>query len=793
MRRISFFWRRGIWSLLSIGLFFTVLGVAALVVLEVRLPDVTSLKQVELQVPLRIFTQDKKLIAEYGDKRRIPVQLADVPQTLIDALLATEDRRFFDHPGVDIIGLARAVVAVVRSGAKSQGGSTITMQVARNFFLNRKKTYVRKINEILLAINIDWQLSKKKILELYLNKIYFGHRAYGVAAAAQVYYGKTLQELTLAQMAMLAGLPKAPSRINPLSNPVLALKRRSHVLQRMLAEEMITQEAFDEANATPLTASFHERTIDLEAPYVADMVRQALVSRLGETVYTQGLHVITTIDSQLQLAANSALQKTLMEYDKRHGYRGAINNLGAPSNSTLKQWLEALKALPTIAHLQPAAVSSVAYRSAEILLQNGEITRLNWEGIQWARKPLKQGFLGRRPEQASDVLRVGDVIYVVPDPTLQWRLSQLPDVEGALVSLDPKNGAIKALIGGFSFEKSEFNRATQAMRQPGSSFKPFIYAAALTKGYTLASIINDAPVVKDDPSQETLWRPQNNSRQFYGPTRLRVGLIRSRNLVSIRLLEDIGIEYTLSFLNRLGFNTESMPRTLSLALGSLTLTPVQLAAGYAIFANGGYKITPYLIHTIKNSRGDVVLNTKPLQACLQCVDEQQTEIAIPESQRAQRVLSPQVAYLISLGLQDAIQHGTGRRARSLKRNDLAGKTGTTNGQKDAWFAGFNQQLVTVAWVGFDSPESLYEYGAMVALPMWIEYMGSALRGFPEIKRGVPSNLVNVRIDPKTGLLAANNQVNAIFETFRREHVPVQQALSVNATGESGSEEGEPLF
>lgn len=773
MARFSYFWRKGLWTLFSIGLMFFFAACVMYIYLESQLPDVDTLKSVQLQVPLRIFTQDKKLIAEYGEKRRIPVDYEAVPKLLVQAILSTEDQRFFEHPGVDPMGIARAGVELLRTGRKSQGGSTITMQVARNFFLTRKKTFLRKFNEILLAIKIDNEFSKEKILELYLNKIYLGNRAYGVAAAAKVYYGKKLNELTLAQMAMIAGLPQAPSSQNPISNPVAAKKRRNHVLERMYEEGHIEKAAYEEAISAPITASYHVKRIEVHAPYVAEMIRQSLYNHFGEEAYNKGYHVYTTIDSRLQQAANDALEKSLLAYTKRHGYRGRIGQINLEEANDTIQLKEALKPFVKVGGLTPAVVTKLQNQRIQATIQTGESVEVSWDGLKWARPALAKGYLGRAPQEASDIVKKGDVVYLVHEG--QWHLSQLPEVEGAIVSLSPQNGAIKALAGGFNFYRSKYNRATQATRQPGSSFKPFIYAAALSKGFTLASLINDAPIVVEDPSQANLWRPHNDNYQFYGPTRLRTGLIRSRNLVSIRLLEAIGVDNTIPFLERFGFDKETLPNSLSLALGSLTLTPLQLASGYAVFANGGYKVDPHLIDKITDSQDSVIIHTLPRTACAQACD------TLPDNQKAPEVVTPQVAYLINSALKDVIQNGTGRGAKVLNRRDIAGKTGTTNDQMDAWFSGFNAQYVTTVWVGYDNPKSLHEYASRVALPLWVDYMREALKGQKESTLPIPRGLTSVRIDPKTGLRTRDLK-KGVFELFRNENVPdYQEETTVKQT------------
>lgn len=768
MTKSAYFLRKGLWTLFSL-FFVLIIGVSFLYLyLESQLPDVDSLKTVRLQVPLRIYTQDGKLIQEYGEKRRIPVTYDEIPKTLVYALLATEDQRFFEHPGVDVFGLGRATLRMIRTGTKSQGGSTITMQVARNFFLTRKKTFLRKFNEILLAIKIDRELSKEKILELYLNRIYLGNRAYGVAAAAYTYYGKTLKELNLAEMAMIAGLPQAPSTQNPIINPKAAKKRRDHVLERLLEEKYITEEQYKEAVSQPVVAKYHGINIEVHAPFVAEMIRQSLYDNFGAKAYTRGYNVYTTIVSDKQTAANQAVFDQLMAYDRRHGYRGAVTNVGKPSDTSPAAIDKLLNTHPTLQHLEPAVIATVSDKSATAYTRHGKSITIAWEGMSWARPALKRGWMGKSPVNAKQVVSVGDIVYVSQQEK-GWYLSQVPQVEAALVALNPKDGALEALVGGFSFEKSKFNRATQSIRQPGSSFKPFLYAAALNKDYTLATLINDAPIVVDTPGQPKLWRPHNDKMTFNGPTRLKEALVRSLNMVSIRILDDLGFDYTIDFATHFGFRKKQMPRALPLALGSLSVSPIDLTTAYAVFANGGYKIEPYLIDRITDNDGEILLKATPAIVCDPCEQDKEHPMTL-----APRVIPADVAFLMYTAMRDVIQHGTARAAMVLNRKDIAGKTGTTNDQVDTWFAGFNPDLVAVVWVGYDTPQSLHEYAAGLALPLWIEFMKVALNKQPEKFLPQPDNVVAVRIDPKSGLLAPENQPNAIVEYFREGDVPTEE-------------------
>lgn len=781
LKKISYFWKSGLWALLS--LLFVVITVVVILYAyaQSQLPDVASLKTIELQVPLQIFTKDGLLIQEYGEKRRIPIPYDQIPPTLVHAVLATEDQRFFEHPGVDIMGLGRAAISMIQTHRKSQGGSTITMQVARNFFLNSKKTFLRKFNEIMLAIKIDQELSKEKILELYLNQIYLGNRAYGVGAAAQVYYGKALQDLNIAQLAMIAGLPQAPSSHNPIINPLASKKRRNHVLERLYEEKYISKEQYQEALQQPLTEQYHGPHSEVYAPYVAEMIRLSLVEHFGQEAYTRGYKVYTTVDSRLQTTANHVTAEHLLTYDRRHGYRGPIGKISPFSSPNIRN--QKLHQYAAIGDLQPMVILTVDQRSATAVNKNNQTVTLAWDGISWARPELKKGFVGRAPTSAHNVLAVGDVVYVSCQQD-HCILSQNPDAEVALVALNPSDGGIEALVGGFNFGKSKFNRATQSERQPGSSFKPFLYAAALNKGYTLATVINDAPIVIRDPSQPE-WRPHNDNLKFGGPTRLKTALTLSRNLVSIRILDDIGVEYTIDYATRFGFRKETFPHTLSLALGTLSVTPMDLTAAYAIFANGGYKVEPYLIDRITNTKGHVLLQAKPTQA-----PNEQTEISADVL--APRVITAETAFLMNTALQNVIQHGTASAARVLNRQDIAGKTGTTNDQMDAWFAGYNRDLVVTTWIGFDNPQPLHEYAASLALPVWIDFMKTALHGKPEHSLTEPPGIVSLGINPDNGLRARPNRINTITEYFMETELPPMDEEQSSSPGNQHDTE-ESLF
>ena len=813
---------RALGILVLLAVLAAALGVGSIYwYLAPKLPSAEILRDVHLQVPLRVYTRDHKLLAEFGEKRRTPLRLDEVPERLVQAILAGEDNRFFEHPGVDWQGLTRAVLYLVRTGEKGPGGSTITMQVARNFFLSREKTYIRKLNEILLALKIEREFTKDEILELYVNKIFLGQRAYGVGAAAQVYYGVPVAELTLPQLAMIAGLPKAPSRFNPVADPKQAVVRRNYVLRRMLDLGYIAQDEHDEARDGPVTAKVHGLAVEVEAPYVAEMVRARMEEMYGSDVYTAGYKVYTTLDGRLQGAADAALRQALLEYDARHGFRGSERHVASGEEAEPPQ--DVLEDIPDVGGLVPAVVTSADERTVAAWARNAGRVEIGFESMEWARPYIDENRRGDEPKGADAVLKAGDVIRVRRTGD-GWSFAQVPKVEGALVSLDPDDGSIVALTGGFDFYRSKFNRATQAERQPGSSFKPFIYSAALEYGYTPASIINDAPVVFEDESLTSAWRPENYGGKFFGPTPLRTALYKSRNLVSIRLLREIGIDFALDHIARFGIDVASLPRGLSLALGSGGLTPLELATGYCVLANGGYAVEPYFIQRVLDGDDALVFAADPLVVCRDCDGEEATTApastatadgggagsAAPSAEsvagsatersryvrRAPRVLEARNAWLMYSLMRDVIRRGTGRKARVLERDDLAGKTGTTNDLYDAWFSGFSPGLVATAWIGFDEfrPLGQRETGARAALPMWIAYMKEALEGVRQREIQPPEGIVTVRIDPETGELAGASHEGAVFESFRTERVP-KNRVAERTTGEEpgGATVQEKLF
>ncbi|MFD1382724.1 penicillin-binding protein 1A [Rhodanobacter aciditrophus] len=764
-----------------------------------RIPTVEEMKAIELKIPLRIYTRDEQLVGEYGEQRRTPLSYDDIPKDLENAVLAAEDSNFYHHPGVDIMGLLRAVYQLVSTGEIQGGGSTITMQVARNYFLSFEQTFTRKFTEIFISLKMEQQLSKHEILELYMNKIYLGKRAYGFEAAAQVYYGKSLSELDLAQYAMIAGLPKAPSRFNPVVNPSRALIRRNWILQRMLSLDMIDKESYQAAVESPITAKNYGIQPDVDANYVAEMVRSELYETYGEALYSEGLVVYTTINSKRQKDANKAIYDGVLSYDERHGYRGTIETRTELVEESVEDQQEALKEHSNVPSWVMALVLEVSDTTALVRLENGEQFELPWDAINWAAPYLSADSRGKKPETVGDVLVVGDVIQLRPDSDTVWRLAQTPAVQSALVSLDSKDGAIESLVGGFNYFSNKFNRVTQSKRQPGSNFKPFIYSAALNQGYTAATVINDAPVVFHDTNLAQAWRPTNDGGKFYGPTRLRQALYRSQNIVSVRLLDQMGISSTLEFLKNFGFDPNELPRNLSLSLGSANLSPLQIASGYSVFSNGGFKVQPYLIDRVEDRYGNIIFQANPTTVCKTCTllekstpDEQQmglfnTLSGFESLPVAPRVLDPEISYIIYDIMRDVITKGTGRRARVLNRDDIAGKTGTTNDGRDAWFSGYNGDIVTSVWTGFDdmSPLGRGEWGGSASLPTWINYMRPALAELPKSYIDKPSSLVTVRIDPLTGERALPGQKDAIFEIFRKEHVPAQRSIAAPISESTG--------
>ncbi|WP_354691516.1 peptidoglycan glycosyltransferase/peptidoglycan DD-transpeptidase MrcA [Phytobacter sp. RSE-02] len=805
--------------------------------IEPQLPDVATLKDVRLQIPMQVYSADGELIAQYGEKRRIPLTLNQIPPEMVKAFVATEDSRFYEHHGVDPVGIFRAASVALFSGHASQGASTITQQLARNFFLSPERTLMRKIKEVFLAIRIEQLLNKDEILELYLNKIYLGYRAYGVGAAAQVYFGKPVDQLTLSEMAVIAGLPKAPSTFNPLYSLDRATARRNVVLARMLSEGYISQTQYDQARGEAIDADYHAPEITFSAPYLSEMVRQEMVNRYGDKAYEDGYRVYTTITRKVQLAAQDAVRNNVMDYDMRHGYRGPSNVLWKPGESAWdsKKITDTLKALPTYGPLEPAVVTAANAQEATAMLGDGTSVSLHMDGMRWARPYRSDTAQGPTPRKVTDVVLAGQQIWVRM-VNEGWWLAQVPDVNSALVSINPHDGAVLALVGGFDFNQSKFNRATQALRQVGSNIKPFLYTAAMDKGLTLASILNDVPISRWDAGAGSDWRPKNSPDEYAGPIRLRQGLGQSKNVVMVRAMRAMGVDYAAEYLQRFGFPAQNIVHTESLALGSASFTPMQVARGYSVMANGGFLIDPYFITKIENDQGNVLFETRPKVACAECnipviygdtpksdvlenkdmenvaisQEQQNPSIPMPQLEQANQdlvvksggqeyaphVISTPLSFLIKSALNSNIfgepgWQGTGWRAgRDLKRNDIGGKTGTTNSSKDAWFSGYGPGVVTSVWIGFDDHRrdlgrtsasgaikdqiSGYEGGAKSAQPAWDAYMQVVLNGVPEQPLTPPPGIVTVNIDRSTGQLASGGSSRQ--EYFIDGTQPTQQAV-----------------
>ena len=746
-----------------------------------EVPDAAELREIRTQMPLAVYSRDGKLIAQIGEQRRVPVAWEEIPPQLVDAFLAAEDDRFFEHPGVDWQGLVRAAISNVSAGGVREGGGTITMQLARNTVLTNERTLRRKLKEVFLALRLEREFSKQEILTLYLNRIFLGQRAYGVGAAAQVYFDKRPAELTLAEAALVAGLPRSPSLDNPVASVTRARDRRAYVLRRMVETGKISEADRAAADAVPVEARIHGPIVELNAPYVAEMARLEMVQRFGDAALTEGYRVTTTVDSRLQAAADAAARRTLLAYDRRHGYRGAAARLDAGALDDPKALADALREYPGRGGLAVGVVESVQDRSAIVRRRDGIAIELGWDDLSWARPALPDDVLGPAPKTAGDIVAPGDVVYLEPLPEGRHRLAQVPAVAGALVALEPRDGAIVALVGGFDFGGSKYNRAVQAKRQPGSAFKPFVYSAALERGFTPASLINDAPIVIEGGAGTEEWRPQNITKRFYGPTPLREALVRSRNLVSIRLLRATGIGPALRHISAFGFGPGALPANLTLALGTGQVTPLDMARGFAVFANGGFRVTPYLIERVTDSQDLEVYAAAPEVACADCPDEP----AAPQA------ISPANAFVMTDVMTDVIQRGTATSAKSLGRNDLAGKTGTTNDRRDAWFVGFNADYVAAAWVGFDQERSLgdNEEGGRTALPMWTGFMEEALRDRPEHRLPEPPGVVRMWVDRGTGRPTSAGAGGAVFEAFLESHVP--QTGSTLEADEVGAESVDP--
>ena len=750
------------------------LGLAsAFLYLDPQIPSTENYTRYSFKTPLRIYTEDGALIAEFGD-RLIPIKLADVPQSFVDALLNTEDKRFYDHFGIDLISFTNDFINLLTFPEERTGASTITMQLAKVVSFSPKQEFIRKFKEMLLALKVEQELSKEQILELYVNIMSFGKRAYGLQAAAHTYYGKPVDELNLAQLAMLAGIMKKPSGGNPINGPEWALERRNLVLLRMLQQGSVTEDEYRSARAAPITAAQFNPEIDLPAPYPAEWVRQQLEKQYGADLYS-GFVAYTTLDAEHQAAAQRAVRAGLLSYDRRHGYRGPEGRADPDAPAA-----EALAGFHVVSGLEPAVVVAVEERAITVRRQDDALVKIEWGGLRWAREFLGTDALGRLPSEAADVAAVGDVVRIESDDG--WQLRQVPEIQGALVSLDPRTGAVRALVGGWNFHAQQFNHALQGTRQPGSGFKPFVYSAALEQGVTPATVFWDAPLVFEDANLETTYRPRNDSGDYRGPMPLRQALYQSRNAVSIRVMQRIGAKSIIDHASQFGFDTSTMPRNTQLAIGggTITLAPIDMAAGYAAFANGGFRIEPHIIKRVERLDGGVVLEPRHAQACDPCPAP---ETGVPAPEPAPRAISERNAFIMDSMLRDVIRRGTGRRARALDRTDIAGKTGTTDLARDTWFNGYHPNLVATAWVGFSDPRpaGVREYGSSTALPIWIDYMREALADEPEVTRPIPEGVVSVKVGPGSGQTSAAGNSKATFEYFFADKVPRQARRGVTPT------------
>jgi penicillin-binding protein 1A len=775
------------------------------------LPRAEELRDIKIQIPLQVYSRDGRLLAEFGEMKRTPVAYEDIPPLLIRAVLAAEDEHFFEHPGVDYRGVIRGLLNELTPNGNTVGGSTITQQVTRTLNVLQRsglssgvQRFVQKFKEWILAFRIEREFTKQEILELYLNTYFFGQRSYGVATAARTYFGKDLSELTVSEVAILAGIPQRPADLNPIASPERAATRRSYVLRRMFETGAIDEQQYQTAMAEPVVARRFEAPNQIRAPYVAEMVRAEMIRRFGPAAYTAGLKVTTTIDSRLQVAANRAIHDTLMAYDERHGYRGPLAHVQLPPPA------------PGGADREHGSALADPDGLRAQLVAEGE-QPIDFEAVSWAAPFLTDENVGAKPTTVAQVLHVGDIVRFRRSADGRWRLAQIPEVQGAFVSVDPFDGAIVALNGGFDFFLNNFNRATQSRRQPGSSFKPFVYSAGFDHGFTPATVVTDAPPdIGYQPSLERVWKPENFGSKYYGDVRLRFALLESLNSVSIRLLQRIGVPTAVEHVHRFGFDATAVPEDLSLALGAGGVAPLDLVEGYAVFANGGYRVKPYFIDRVTMSNGEPLYSAQP-QICAECNTPRETpppanpvaELVgditqlYPAQLAAPRVISPQNAYLMTDMMQDVLRTGgTGSRAgRALKRGDLAGKTGTTNEGRDTWFVGFNADIVAAAWVGFDQvrPLGAYEQGGVTAIPMWIDYMRTALTG-KEHLLARPPGIVEYRINPTTGLIASDGAPNSLFEKFDIDNVPDREPDAVASPFtqlEPGTtparSSGEPIF
>jgi penicillin-binding protein 1A len=785
-------------TLITLGAIYAL--ICAYIYLEPSLPSVSAMKNNELQVPLRVYTSGGELIAQIGEQRRNPVNYEQIPLIVRQAFIAAEDDRFFEHHGFDWQGVLRSVFVNLTS-RETQGGSTITMQAARSAFLTQDRDWRRKLQETFVTYRLEREFTKQEILALYLNVIFFGQRAYGVAAAAETFFGKQLDELTLGEAATLARVPQSPSKFNPITNPAGAAERRGYVLRRMRELGYIDPAAAEAASHEVVRAKAHAALADVEAPYIAEMVRLEILRRFGATAQDAGYKVYTTIDGRLQKAANRALRIGLVDYSRRQGWHGAKNRVELASTENSEALEALLDEYGSVGLLKPALVISVADKQARVYVKGAGLANIEWPGMSWAKRRTSELALGPDPKSAGEILARGDVVYVVPasKPEGPVELAEVPEAESALVALDPNNGAVLSLVGGFDYFEGQgkYNRVIQARRQPGSGFKPFMYAAAMAGAFTPASMILDAPIIMDDPNLEEVWRPENSGGGFRGPMRLREALVQSRNLVSIRLLKELGIAPVIDYVQNFGFRKDQLPNNLTLALGSMAATPMEVATGFTVFANGGFKVEPFYIDRIEGPAGEIVYAADPRTVCAECVSPVETfsqaerkknaEVSatiVPPTplapgsrttQPAERVISPQVSFLMNDIMKDVITRGTGRRALALGRADLRGKTGTTNLAVDTWFNGFNDSLVASVWVGYDDNRPLgdLEEGARTAVPIWVDFMREALRGVPEKPRSIPEGIIEMKINARTGG-TRDADIDPMFEYFRVDNLPTEE-------------------
>lgn len=796
------------------GFLSVVLGIAGMYLyLDPKNPDAESYRNYQLETPMRIFSSEGALIAEFGERRLIPVAIEDVPQLYLDAVVSTEDKRFFQHQGIDWISLANDAIDLLLSDGAKRGASTITMQLPRNIAdLSREQTLIRKFREMLLAIKIERELTKEEILELYINVVPFGKHSYGVQAASYTYYGKPVSQLNLAQLAMLAGLPKRPEAGNPINGPNWALQRRNLVLRRMRDTGAITLDQYEVASSAPITARVHRRELDLYAPYPAEIVRQEVIARFGQEAYT-GFSVYTTIDVEQQAAAQQAIRKELEAFDRRHGYRGPERRITAPTTKEdrVRSFINELKNETTVNALLPVVVLNIDAQAIDVVAPDGTIIAVGWEGLKWARRSLGEAGVARSPRSADEIVDVGDLVRLKPVAN-GWELSQTPEIQGSIVAIEPRSGATTAMVGGYSFDVNQYNHATQSQRQPGSGFKPFVYTAALANGVTPASIFLDAPLVYDDENLPSAYRPRNFSGTYNGPTRVREALYRSINLVSIRVLEHVGSTLARDFVTRFGFTKDDLPNNTQLAIGggTISVSPAKMASAYSVIANGGFLVQPHLIERIVTPDGEIVYQPLHPTVCDECGyydngfsamrwrDSDTHQVDHPPTSAnvtlvAERVLDERLVFLIDSMLRDVVRMGTGRGALVLDRNDLAGKTGTTDLAVDTWFNGYQQNLVATSWVGYTNHRPLGEgeFGSGRPLSIWVEFMRQALADVPEYTPEPPNGIVSVKIDPITGQVAQASQDNAIAEYFLAESAP--QAGPVRSAGDAEVLVPEELF